>query len=95
MTLWTILENKNARCIIKTTSFYVLSFILLSVLEKWSPSGPCVPGLGMFGFLLLIPVCFVLFLINLYQAVEKDKAYLYSAGIHLLVWGWFIISNMI
>jgi hypothetical protein len=86
MNLKIIVNSKIARRIIKTILFYILSFIVLSILEKQSPSGPCVPGLGMLGFFLLIPISIVLFLINLYKSAEVDKVYLYSALIHLLIW---------
>jgi hypothetical protein len=95
MNLRSIVENKIAVRIFRPALFYAVSFSIIAILEEQSPGGPCVPGLGMLGFLLLIPVCVVLFLIDLYQAVEIDKAYLYSAGIHLLVWGLFIILDII
>jgi hypothetical protein len=86
MSLKIFLNKPIAKRIINTALFYTLSFIILPILEYQSPSGPCVPGLGMLGFFLLIPISAVLFLISLYKAAEVNKVYLYSSLIHLLVW---------
>jgi len=86
MNLRTILKSDISIYIIKTVLFYVCSFIVISILNKQSPAGPCVPGLGMFAFLLLLPVSVILFLINLYKGAEVSKLYWASALVHLLVW---------
>lgn len=86
MTIRTIMKSQIASRIIKTSSFYIVSFIIIAILEKQGPSGACAPGLGMMAFFLLIPTSVVLFLISLYNSAEKDKTYLYSAMVHILVW---------
>lgn len=86
MTIGTIIKSKIASRIITTSSFYIVSFIIIAILEKQGPSGACAPGLGMMAFFLLIPVSAVLFLISLYKSAEQDRTYLYSAMVHILVW---------
>jgi hypothetical protein len=86
MNLKVFLNNAITQQIIKTTSFYAVSFIILGILENESPAAACVPGLGMMGFFLLIPISVVLFLISLYKGAQVNKAYLYSSLIHLLFW---------
>jgi len=86
MTLRTIQNNKIVRLLAGTISFYIVSFMIIAILEKQNPGGPCAPGLGMLGFFLLVPISVVLFFINLYKTVKEDKTYLYSVLVHVLVW---------
>jgi hypothetical protein len=82
----TAFKNKAVINIIKTVSFYILSFVTISIVDKQSPGGPCVPGGGIFAFFLLIFVSIVLFLINLYKAIEINRSYWVSVLIHTIVW---------
>ena len=92
MNVGLIIKNKIFISIFKPLLFYVIAFICISLLEKQMPGGACFPGFGAFGFLLLIPISVVLFLVNLYKGAEVDKAYWLSALIHLLVWTVFYIA---
>jgi len=75
----------KAKKLIKTIAFYFsFSFIAL-LLEKLSPSGPCVPGLGILSFLLLIPISLVLCIYNFVKLKKDDSSNLPSAIIHLSV----------
>ena len=48
-----------------TLIFYAVSITIVEMLDKISPSGPFVPGLGVVSFLLLIPVVGVLVVRNI------------------------------
>jgi 4-hydroxybenzoate polyprenyltransferase len=74
-----------------TLLFYFLSYITIQVLNKISPSGPCVPGLSFLAFLALIPICIILFLINAYKTLEGDKTNIISTILHLIVGVFFIL----
>jgi len=76
---------KQAKKLIKTIAFYFsFSFIAL-LLEKLSPTGPCVPGLGVLSFLLLIPISLVLCIYNFVRVEKGDRSNLPSGIIHLSV----------
>ena len=65
--------------------FYTFSLLLLFLLEKWEPSGPCTPGLGMLAFFFLfIPVSAGLCLYNICTAY-KHKPRLQIAALHAVV----------
>ena len=61
------------RLIAPTLLFYALAFTFVFVLEKFSPSGPCTPGLGLLSFFLLIPIIFGLLIKNLYVTIKKTR----------------------
>ena len=54
-----------------TFLFYCVAAASIVLLNKVFPSGPCTPGLGIFAFLLLVPVSAVMVLKNIYRAISK------------------------
>ena len=74
-----------------TLFFYFVYGIAIYLLEKVMPSGAHTPGLGLLAFILLPIVSLVLFIINLSKTYKGDKAYKFSALVHLL----FIIGFLI
>ena len=83
------LENKitihrYGRRGLKTVLFYTIASLIIYFLDRLVPSGPCVPGLGFFAFMLLIPVSFVLFVLSSFRGLDGDKSYFVSSLIHLL-----------
>lgn len=65
--------------------FYAVSLPLLVLLEKWEPSGPCTPGLGILASIFIfIPVSIGIVCYNLYKA-RKDKAKALGAAFHVAV----------
>jgi hypothetical protein len=57
----------------------------VQVLEKISPSGPCVPGLGFVALMLLIPVIGFLVIRNIFLASSRDENYWILVGLHLAI----------
>jgi ABC-type Na+ efflux pump permease subunit len=60
-------------------------------LEEVMPSGAHTPGLGLLAFIFLPIISLVLIIYNLSKAHKIEKAYKYSALIHML----FIIGFLI
>lgn len=68
-----------------------MAITAMEVLEKISPSGPCVPGLGVLAFLLSIPVIVVLVVRNISLAFTKAKKCWIIVALHLVIIGIFLI----
>ena len=79
-------NNLTAQNTILTLLFYVSIIITVAILNQYSPSGPCNPGLGilllMFVLFLMTPILFV---INFNKTKKGDKTNRYSALIHFIV----------
>jgi hypothetical protein len=73
------------KAVAPTILFYVVSVLLVLYLFKVSPSGPCVPGMGVMTFLLLVPVIAFLLLRNVFFAVKGSRTHLVRAFLHALV----------
>ncbi len=67
-----------------TLLFYTLAIITIFLLQRFSPSGPCTPGLGALSFLLFIPTVAILFLRNIYLTLKVDKVYWVNLMIHFI-----------
>lgn len=81
--------------ILGTILFYSTSGILIYVLDKISPSGPCTPSPGLFCFMLLPVISIILFFINIFQWFKKQKENSKSALIHLgFIVGFLIFINL-
>ena len=61
---------------------YSSTFLIISVLNKYSPSGPCTIGLGMLAFMILFLLACVLLLKNILQWIIKRKNRLWPTVIH-------------
>jgi len=81
----TYFSKTGIRKIVQTVSFYLITIIVLNLLEKSSPSGPCVPGGGVMGFLFLPFVIIFLLAINARKFLKGDKTNLISMILHILV----------
>ncbi|MEO6135024.1 MAG: hypothetical protein ABIP35_07720 [Ginsengibacter sp.] len=66
-----------------TLLFYAVAIAAVYILGKFSPSGPCTPGLGALSFFLLIPIAAVLLLRNIYLTIKVDKANLINIILHI------------
>jgi hypothetical protein len=66
-----------------TLLFYIVSGILIYLLNKIAPSGAHVPGLGVIAFFLLPVVSFILLLVNLFENYFGNKATIIPALIHI------------
>ncbi len=79
-------KNPTSKNTILTLLFYLSVIIVVAILNQYSPSGPCNPGLGI---LLLIFVLFlmtpILFVINFNKTRRGDKTNRYSALIHFII----------
>jgi hypothetical protein len=78
-------KHRWLKIIAPTLAFYLICFLILSYLFKVSPSGPCVPGMGVMAFLLLVPVIAFLLLRNVFFAVKGSRTHLVRALLHALV----------
>ena len=65
-----------------TLLFYIVAAATIFGLEKFSPSGPCTPGLGVLSFFLLIPITVGLLLHNIYLTLKVDKRNRMNVIIH-------------
>ena len=81
--------NPDYRAAILLAITYALFFPICWLLEKWSPSGPCTPGLGMLLLacgMITIPVFFVISLVYAIRGRKKHFGLLFVHGLVLLVW---------
>ncbi|MES1224037.1 MAG: hypothetical protein ABUT20_51555 [Bacteroidota bacterium] len=65
-----------------TAGYYVISFAIIFLLNDVSPSGPCTPGLGALGFLVIIPLSIILLFRNIYVTAKVGKENLLATIIH-------------
>lgn len=73
------------KSIASTLLFYTACMVIIFLLEKIAPSGPCNPGLGVLAFFVFIPVCAWLVLKNLYQLlVKKSRGNLPVVAAHFI-----------
>jgi hypothetical protein len=77
-----ILENSHFKKALPTLAFYIIAYFAIELLNKFSPGGPCVPGLGFLLFMLLIPVGSGWLLYLLYKIYKGDKTCRTPAMIH-------------
>jgi hypothetical protein len=77
--------KKALRKSLITIAFYVAAALLIELLDRVSPGGPCNPGLGDMLFILLIPGSAIFFFISLYKTIRTDRINVYPTIIHLLV----------
>ena len=78
-------KTATIKRLIPTFIFYAIAIAAVIFLNKISPSGPCVPGLGFLSFFLLIPVIFCLMIYNIYLTSHKGKKNGVIAAFHALV----------
>jgi len=71
--------------LIPTFIFYGIAIAAVIFLDKMSPGGPCVPGLGFICFFFLIPVIFGLMIYNIYLTLHKNKRNGVVAALHAVV----------
>jgi len=83
--------NPRYRKVGLTLLFYLVSWIVFYFLNKSFPSGPCTPGLGILGFMLLPIISFVLLVVNFIKVYKGDKTNFPSAFLHLI----FIIGLLL
>lgn len=75
----------SARPILGTLGFYALVAGLIFWADRVTPSGPCVPGLGIL-FLLILPfVSLILLLVTALLAIKGRKSQIVPAIFHGLV----------
>lgn len=79
------------KAISKTILFYVVALIILFILEKAMPSGPCAPGLGMLGFMALPFISAILLFLNVVKFFSGNRSSKIPGLIHLL----FIIGYIL
>jgi hypothetical protein len=78
-----LITRSLLRNTLMTTLFYSISWIILELLNIYSPGGPCVPGGGDMLFFLLVPIVITLFVINTYKAFAVSTTYTISVLLHL------------
>ena len=78
--LWPVIKR-----LIPTFIFYAVAIAAIDVLNRLSPGGPCVPGLGAVAFFLLLPVIFGLCLYNTFLTFHREKNNGIQAIIHAAV----------
>ncbi|OQP59095.1 hypothetical protein A3860_38990 [Niastella vici] len=78
--LWSVIKR-----VMPTLIFYAIAIVAIDVLNRLSPGGPCVPGLGVVAFFLFIPVIFGLFLYNIFLTFHRGKKNGIPAIIHAAV----------
>jgi hypothetical protein len=65
--------------------FYPASALIIYLLGKWSPNGPCNPGMGMMSLIFLfIPISAGMILYNLKSVYRKGKSYFITTGLHII-----------
>lgn len=69
----------------KSVLLYTICGIAIIWLNKVSPRGACVPGLGDMVFMLIIPVAGFLFLRSLYRVAMDSKSYIANTLVHATV----------
>ena len=76
----------SIKTFIPTLLFYCLSVVIIYLLDKVSPSGPCNPGTGILCLLLFVAIAIFLLLRNIFLALatRKEKP-LYIAALHVLL----------
>jgi hypothetical protein len=72
------------KIVIPTLLFYTIAILTIAVAWHFSPSGPCVPGLGVLFTLLLMPLSGILLFVNTFRALTRDKLYMLPAILHLI-----------
>ena len=74
----------------------MVAAILIYLLEKSSPSGPCTLGLGILSFLLLPFISAILLIVNFIKTYKGDKTNKVSALLHFIfVIGFFIYLKLV
>lgn len=68
--------------LIPSLLFYAFAAAAIFILNRFSPSGPCTPGMGILAFFLLLPTIIVLLLRNIYLAVKVDRINIANAVLH-------------
>jgi hypothetical protein len=64
--------------------YYAFSISGIFLLNEWSPSGPCTPGMGLMAFFIFITVSIGILLYNLLNIFIKDKSYLLPTVLHII-----------
>lgn len=77
---------------IATILFYALYLCTSLIVNHFSPSGPCTPGLGFMMFLGFLPISGLLFFRSIFKYyVNPERERVYCTGIHLLIFIGFLI----
>jgi hypothetical protein len=79
------IENLSIKNGLLTITLYVLLLIVSFLLEKVSPSGPCIPGLGGAILLGLPFITGFLLIINLIKLFRGNETVKFSLLIHFLL----------
>ncbi len=77
--------NQYLKSALFTIGFYILVLLLSKILDTVSPSGPCVPGLGVAILLALPFISGLMGAINIVRFFSGKKELLASLLIHLFV----------
>lgn len=67
-----------------TFLFYAVATATIFLLEKFFPSGPCMPGLGVLSFFILFPIVIGLLIRNVYLTVSGNKGNLGVVILHAI-----------
>jgi hypothetical protein len=88
-----MLTSPAGRNAARTLGGYGLLLTLALGLGKWSPSGPCVLGLGAWLLLLGLPIIsFSLLIFNFWLVVGGEKQHRISLLLHgLALGGWLLL----
>lgn len=87
-------KSPSVKRICLAVLFYLVAAITISLLMKAAPGGPCVPGLGILGFMLLPFISAILFIVNFIKAYKGDKTYNVPVLIHFIfIVGFFILLS--
>jgi hypothetical protein len=78
------LKSFFGRPISKTILFYIIAYLTILLLSELAPSGPCVPGIGILGLILLPFVSAVLFLRKFIKRYKGQKEFGLSAITHFI-----------
>ena len=86
-----IFKRKVFKNVLLTIAFYSIAALVIYLLDKQSPSGPCTPGLGALAFILTIAISAILLFLNVYKTIYKDIANFSSILVHLIAWTIFLL----
>ena len=84
-------KNSLTRKTSLTLLFYIFAALIIFLLNKATPSGPCTPGLGILAFMLLPFISSLLLVRNFIKTYKGDKTNKFSLLIHFL----FIIGFVV
>jgi hypothetical protein len=81
---------------VSTILFYVILLPVIYLLDRYSPSGPCTPGLGMLVFILtplMVAFGFAISIAGLARGRRSFKGPAIVNGIAVLVLGILLLRN--